>query len=218
MEDNATAHAPETEEIKVTDKRRNIDWDEETTDAPDSAEAGWFTPEAGPSAEYVAEVEERARAAEERAQAAERLLTDVQARFEQARHKMQVEIDETRQRLNRTADEKVQRSKGAFIASMLPVSDTLQLAIQAAERDSSLDALLNGVRGTAQNFLNALLAAGVEPLVAIGQPFNPELHEAIDIIEVAPEHDGLVTAEYQRGYKMGERLLRPARVQVGRAT
>jgi molecular chaperone GrpE len=196
------AEPAEAEEIKVTDKRRiNIDgdWD---------AEAPPEEPNLKPS--YVEELEERARAAE-------RTVADVQARFEQERHKMQVEIDQIRQRLNRAADERVQRVKGEFIASLLPVADNLRLAIDAAEKGSSFESLLVGVKGTASNFESALLAAGVEPVVAVGQPFDPELHEAVDIAPVEPEQDGLVTAEYQRGYKLGERLLRPARVQVGRA-
>ncbi|MDQ1525194.1 MAG: molecular chaperone GrpE, partial [Pyrinomonadaceae bacterium] len=51
---------------------------------------------------------------------------------------------------------------------------------------------------------------------AIGEQFDPELHEAVDVVEVEPERDGVVTAEYSRGYRMGGQLLRPARVQVGR--
>jgi molecular chaperone GrpE (heat shock protein) len=73
------------------------------------------------------------------------------------------------------------------------------------------------VRGTLSNFESALAAAGVEPVEAVGAQFDPELHEAVDTVAVEPERDGVVTAEYSRGYKMNDRLLRPARVQVGRA-
>src|SRR5918997_409727 len=52
---------------------------------------------------------------------------------------------------------------------------------------------------------------------SVGQQFNPELHEGVDTTEVEPERDGTVTAEYSRGYRVGSQLLRPARVQVGRA-
>jgi molecular chaperone GrpE (heat shock protein) len=58
---------------------------------------------------------------------------------------------------------------------------------------------------------------GVEPIAAVGAQFDPEMHEAVDTIPVEPEREGVVTAEYSRGYKMNDRLLRPARVQVGRA-
>ncbi len=208
---NANAPEREAEEFKVTDKRRiNIEMLDAEDYAPELAEADG-------DLKYIAELEAKLRDAEARNLALERTVADVQSRYEQARHKMQVEIDEIRTRLNRTAEERVQRSKGDVVAGMLPVVDTLRLAIEAAEKGGSLEALLNGVHGTEKNFLNALMAAGVEPLIAVGQPFNPELHEAIDLVQVAEEQDGIVTAEYQRGYKMGERLLRPARVQVGRA-
>jgi molecular chaperone GrpE len=52
----------------------------------------------------------------------------------------------------------------------------------------------------------------------MGEPFDPELHEAVDTEEADPEMDGIVLGEYSRGYRMGDRLLRPARVKVGRAS
>lgn len=190
------------EEIRVTDRRRiNVDG-EAQEGASDEA------PNLKPR--YVEELEARTRAAEQK-------MSDVQSRFEQLRAQMQRETDETRQRLNRAADERARREKADFINALLPVADNLQRAILAAESGGSLDSLLDGVRGTLNNFESTLLASGVEPLQAVGQPFDPEQHEAVDTIEVEPERDGLVTAEYSRGYKIGDRLLRPARVQVGRA-
>jgi molecular chaperone GrpE len=128
---------------------------------------------------------------EARTRAAEQKAADVQARFEQVRSQLQRETDEVRRRLNRNADERIAREKANFIASLLPVIDNLRRAIEAAE--------------------------SVESVAAIGEQFDPERHEAVDTVEVEPEQDGLVTAEYSRGYRMGDQLLRPARVQVGRA-
>ncbi|HEY0323222.1 MAG TPA: nucleotide exchange factor GrpE [Pyrinomonadaceae bacterium] len=193
------------EEIRVTDRRR-INMDGETN--VDAAGAADEAPSLKPR--YVEELEARTRAAEQK-------VADVQGRFEQLRAQLQRETDETRQRLNRAADERARLEKANFISTLLPVPDNLQRAIAAAERGGSLDSLLDGVRGTLNNFENALLASGVEPLKAVGQPFDPEQHEAVDTTEVEPERDGLVTAEYSRGYRMGDRLLRPARVQVGRS-
>lgn len=191
-------------DIPVTDRRR-VRLEGEPAGGPMDDETG-----AGSKPAYVEQLEERARAAEQK-------LVEVQARFEQLRAQLQRETDETRQRLNRSADERAQREKADFILRLLPVVDNLYRAIDAAEHGKSFEAVLDGVRGTASSFENALVAAGVEPLISVGQPFNPELHEAVDTLEVEPERDGLVTAEYSRGYKIGERLLRPARVQVGRA-
>jgi molecular chaperone GrpE len=72
------------------------------------------------------------------------------------------------------------------------------------------------VIGTARSFEQALLSVGVETVPSIGATFDPEVHEAIDMAEVDSDKDGRVTAEYSRGYKFGNQLLRPAKVQVGR--
>jgi molecular chaperone GrpE len=159
---------------------------------------------------YVEELEARTHAAEQ-------VAKDVQARFEQVRAELKRETDEVRQRLTRTADERVTREKAAFVSALLPVMENLQRAMEAAEGGGSLEALLNGLTGTISGFESALASGGIEIITAIGTPFDPELHEAVDTVEVEPERDGLVTAEYSRGYRMGGQLLRPARVQVGRA-
>nr|MDQ3804363.1 nucleotide exchange factor GrpE [Acidobacteriota bacterium] len=101
--------------------------------------------------------------------------------------------------------------------SLLPVIDNLQRAVEAAEAGGSKESLLDGLRGTISGFENALAQAGAEAIEAAGQPFDPELHEAVDTTEVEPEREGQVTAQYSRGYRLGNQLLRPARVQVGRA-
>ena len=94
--------------------------------------------------------------------------------------------------------------------------DNLNLAIAASEKDSSFEHLLDGVKGTARSFEQALMSVGVEPVQSIGADFNPELHEAVDMVETDAENDGKIIGEFSRGYKFGERLLRPARVQVGK--
>jgi molecular chaperone GrpE len=206
----SASEASPAEEIRVTDRRRiKLEGQgDEATEGLGGEDASGEARKQKPT--FVEQLESRAEAAEKK-------LVEVQARFEQLRSELRRETDETRQRLNRAADERARREKADFIAALLPVADNLQRAIETAAGGESLEALLEGVRGTANGFERALAAAGVEPVPAIGQPFNPELHEAVDTIEVEPERDGHVTAEYSRGYKLGDRLIRPARVQVGRA-
>jgi len=194
----------EQNEIRVTDRRR-IYLDQ---DGSESVNAEVETPNLKPS--YVEELEARTKAAEKQVQ-------EVQARFDQLRQQLQRETDETRQRLNRSADERAAASKARFIESLLPVMEDLERAIEAATREGSSESILQGVRSTASRFQNALTSAGVEPIASVGEPFNPELHEAVDTEETDPEMDGIVLEEYGRGFRMGDRLLRPARVKVGRA-
>ena len=195
----------EDPEIRVTDRRRIQLDDNAETDNSARVEA----PSLKPS--FVEELEARTKAAEQKVQ-------EVQSRFEQLRRQLQNETDETRQRLNRAADERAQREKANFIAGLLPVLDNLQRATEAADTGSSPEVIAEGIRQTASSFENALAAAGVEPIDAVGQLFDPELHDAVETVEVEPEDEGKVIADYAHGYKIGDRLLRPARVKVGRNT
>jgi molecular chaperone GrpE len=199
------ADARAAEGVRVTDRRRvSLDDSEEGVVAGEATDAASLKPK------YVEELEARTRAAEQAAK-------DVQARFEQVRAELRRETDEIRQRLTRTAGERAAREKAAFVGALLPVMENLRRAMEAAESSGALDALLDGLRGTLSGFESALASAGIEVIAATGEQFDPELHEAVDVTEVEPERDGVVTAEYGRGYRMGGQLLRPARVQVGRA-
>ena len=207
-EARASEPVPANDEIRVTDRRR-FSPDRETSEAEAVGEgAANDAPRLKPT--YVEQLEARTLEAEQK-------VADVQARFEQLRSQLQRETDETRARLNRAADERARSEKAEFLAALLPVGDNLGRAIEAAEQGGGLESLLNGVRGTLANFESAIAALGVEPIASVGAQFDPELHEAVDTVAVESERDGTVTAEYSRGYKMGDRLLRPARVQVGRA-
>ena len=191
-------------ELRVTDRRR-VYLDDEGTDRVNAeAEQPSLKPK------YVEELEARTQAAEKQVQ-------EVQSRFDQLRQQLQRETDETRQRLNRSADERAAGEKAKFIALLLPVLDDLNRAIESATDSTSREVLLEGIRSIAASFQAALTSAGVEPIESVGEEFNPELHEAVDTEETDGEMDGRVIGEYSRGFRMGDRLLRPARVKVGRS-
>jgi len=197
------ADAEEQPQVRVTDRRR-ISLDDEGEQTNTEVEQPSLKPK------YVEELEARTKAAE-------RQVLEVQSRFDQLRQQLQRETDETRQRLNRAADERAAADKARFIASLLPVVDDLYRAIQAGEEGAGPDSLLEGIKRTANSFESSLANANVESVSAVGEAFNPELHEAVDTVEVDPEMDGRVIEEYSRGFRIGDRLLRPARVKVGRA-
>lgn len=192
----------EENELRVTDRRR-VYLDDDREQPKTETEQ----PSLKPS--YVEELETRTKAAE-------RQVQEVQARFDQLRQQLQRETDETRQRLNRSADERAASAKAKFIASLLPALDNLNRA--SASADAPREAILEGIRSIATTFEAALTNAGVEPIQSVGEDFNPELHEAVDTGKTSSEMDGKVIEEYSRGFRMGDRLLRPARVKVGRAS
>ncbi len=192
------------DELRVTDKRRIYLDPEGSEHVKEEVER----PNLKPS--YVEELEART-------QAAERQVQDVQARFDQLRQQLQRETDETRQRLNRSANERAATEKANFIAMFLPALDDLNRAIEAVSNNAPRDAVLEGLRRISTSVQNALSSAGVEPIESIGETFDPELHEAVDTGDAEADMDGKVISEYSRGFRMGDRLLRPARVKVGRA-
>jgi molecular chaperone GrpE (heat shock protein) len=122
-----------------------------------------------------------------------------------------------RTRMQKSLEDRARQAQYNFLTTLLPVVDNLNRAITASEQDPSLDHLRDGVIGTARSFEQALMSVGVETVPGVGAKFDPELHEAVDMKPVDPDEDGIITAEYSRGYRLGDRLLRPARVQVGKA-
>lgn len=196
-------------EIPVTDKRRFNEQGERVREDEKPKEPIKSAREIQLEAQLKAETERR--------EAAEAKLVGVQAKFEEAKAGLERETTDMRTRLMKTLEDRAKQGQFDFLTTLLPVLDNLNRAIDASEQDPSLDHLRDGVKGTARSFEQALMSVGVEPVPAVGAAFDPELHEAIDMTEVDAEMDGKVTAEYSRGYKLGDRLLRPARVQVGKA-
>ena len=195
-----------TEEIPFTNKRRFDGEGEKVKDDNTTAKS----PE-------VTKLENELKDERVRRESAEAKLVGVQQKFDELKTQMERETQEMRQRLMKTLEDRAKQGQFNFLITLLPVLDNLNLAINASETDASFEHLLEGVKGTARSFEQALLSVGVEPVQATGADFNPELHEAVDMVEADAEGDGKITAEYSRGYKFGDKLLRPARVQVGKA-
>jgi molecular chaperone GrpE len=197
--------------IPVNDKRR---FTEEGIRDDVQEEKAPNTPQKSPR---EIELEAKLKIETERREAAEAKLVGVQAKFDEAKSNLEKETADMRARLMKTLEDRSKQGQFNFLITLLPVLDNLNLAITASEQDPSVDHLRDGVKGTARSFEQALMSVGVETIPSIGTKFDPEVHEAIDMAEVDAQDDGVVTAEYSRGYKFGDRLLRPARVQVGKA-
>ena len=199
------------EDVKIpfNDKRRfNADGERIADDPPVGKDPSKSAAEVALEAKLQAETERR--------EAAESKLIGVQAKFEEAKATLEKETADMRARLLKTLEDRSKQAQFNFLTTLLPVLDNLNLAVSASETDSSVENLRNGVVGTARSFEQALMSVGVEAVPSVGMTFDPELHEAIDMAEVDADQDGKVTAEYSRGYKFGNQLLRPAKVQVGR--
>jgi molecular chaperone GrpE len=119
-------------------------------------------------------------------------------------------------RLQRNAEVRLETAKAEILNPLLDIVDNLARAITSAQSGADKATLLTGVQATHTLLLRQLEAEGVKALLAENEVFDPKLHEAVDTIEVEPAREGCVIKVYKSGYKLGERLLRPAMVCVGR--
>lgn len=130
--------------------------------------------------------------------------------------RMRAEFDNYRKRMAREAERVRQLAAEALIRDLLPVVDHLELAMK--HRDGGPDALAEGVGMVLRQFHEVLVRHGVEPITAAGEPFNPEVHEAITQRESDEVPAQAVIEEFQKGYKLGQLVLRPAKVVVSLGT
>lgn len=124
------------------------------------------------------------------------------------------------QNYRRRQHEEMERQRGLLLESvmteLLPILDNFERALQAAEATRELEPLIEGVRMTERQIKAVLARYDIHPIVALGQPFDPNLHEAIQRVETVDHEDGIVIDEVERGYRLGERVLRPSRVIVAK--
>lgn len=126
-------------------------------------------------------------------------------------------LEATEARLERNARREAEETRGKLVEQLLPVLDNLDRTIRAAQSGRSDPALLEGVRMVRQQLEGVLRGYGVERIEALGHRFDPAVHEAIGMIAVDdPQRHGAVVHQAEPGYRMAGRLLRPARVSVGK--
>jgi molecular chaperone GrpE len=144
------------------------------------------------------------------------------ARAEAERHWQQflhtaADLENYKKQAARQREDAVQRTRAALLGLVLEVVDTLERALgHGATADPA--AVLEGIRIAHRQIVERLQAAGVRPIEARGKPFDPRLHEAVDVasaeaLGLAPD---TVVDEVQRGYLLNGDVLRPARVRVAR--
>ncbi|HEY0189810.1 MAG TPA: nucleotide exchange factor GrpE [Kofleriaceae bacterium] len=126
-------------------------------------------------------------------------------------------LEATEARLTRNAAREVEDAKAKLVQDMLPVLDNLDRTLRAAQDHRADPAMLEGVRMVRAQLEAVLRGYGVERVEALGQRFDPTLHEAIGVTQVGePSRHGVVVQQAEPGYRFGGRLLRPAKVSVGK--
>jgi len=132
--------------------------------------------------------------------------------------RLQAEMENTRRRAERDVEHAHKFGLEKFALELLPVKDSLELGLQAAESDdANVEKLREGTALTLKMFATALEKFGIQEVDPLGEPFNPELHQAMTMQESREQPPNTVTAVMQKGYLLNDRLLRPAMVMVAKA-
>ena len=129
--------------------------------------------------------------------------------------RLAAEFDNFRKRTGKERMQQAARAQAELVKPLLEPLDDLARVIEFDDSGKALDAVIEGVSLVQKKLMRALAENGLEPIQAVGRPFDPELHEALTTTPTEdPEEDGLVSEELTRGYLFKGSLLRPALVQV----
>ena len=128
------------------------------------------------------------------------------------------ESENARKRIRQQSEESVRIQRESILRDLLPIIDNLERALAAAREGTDPKTILDGVQMTVRALLDFLRAQGVTPVASVGQAFDPARHEAVDHVASDVHPPNTVVDEFHRGYQIGERILRPARVSVAKET
>lgn len=199
-----------------------------TPDSPDATGQNDQQPEAAPTNEVVGDVvaegevissdETETPAAAAATSELEQRLAEAEKQAADYRDQWLRSVADFKNYKRRTDTERAELIKNAsadMVLKLLPVMDDFERAIENIPPDVAETAWWGGTQLISQKLRTILESAGVAPISAVGQDFDPNYHDAV-LYEEAPGQEGKVVAELQKGYTMHERVLRPATVKVGK--
>ncbi len=141
------------------------------------------------------------------------------ARAESLRHldslmRAQAELANARKRFEKQRAQTYANANAELAAKLLPIIDDFERALDSVPETVSEDGWFSGIELVYRKFINILDGMGVKPIEAVGRPFDPNFHEALGVEDTDAFESGAVTREMQRGYQLGDRVVRPALVYV----
>jgi molecular chaperone GrpE len=150
----------------------------------------------------------------------ERLREQLKAKEEEAKNnydrflRQSADLDNFKKRASRDREDAIRFANEALVKELLPVVDNLERAVAHAKGGGYGESLVEGVEMILKGLFDALGKHGVVQISAVGQPFSPQLHEAMAQVESPGHEPNTVLAEHQKGYLLKDRLLRPSLVTV----
>jgi molecular chaperone GrpE len=129
--------------------------------------------------------------------------------------RLYAEFENYKKRVNKDKDELIKYANERLIYQILPVIDNLEMALKHSNDDTS-SGLIQGVENTLREFLRTLEKFGLIPIEALNKPFDPSLHEAMNVITREDIEENMVVEEFRKGYIFKEKVLRPSLVSVSK--
>jgi len=145
-------------------------------------------------------------------------IAELEAALEESRDQLlrgQAELENLRRRAQRDVENAHKFGLERFVSEMLPVLDSMELALQAAGQESAtVDSIKEGTELTLKMLVSALEKFDVAAIAPENEPFDPELHQAMSMQSIEGVESGTVVQVFQKGYSLSGRLVRPAMVVV----
>lgn len=150
-----------------------------------------------------------------RAKANEARLRKVSSAYKQLQGEMQAQ----RERHARQRDQDQRVMKAQVVKDLFEPLQNLRRSVEAMEAAGVESDVLSGIQMVGRNFMEAFERMGLERVAGVGTPFNPAVHEALSVLPVAiPAADGRIIEVFAEGYRVGETLIQPAKVIIGKYT
>jgi molecular chaperone GrpE len=147
-------------------------------------------------------------------------LEDAISKLQESENKvlrLAADFDNTKKRLERERETSLKYAEENILKDLLPGIDNIERAMEQGRETNSIESLLEGVELTKNGLVAMLEKYGVTAIESVGQPFDPNIHEALATEETDAMEPNMVLREFQKGYMYKDRLLRPAKVIVSKA-
>lgn len=147
----------------------------------------------------------------------EKALAEERAKYEEMKDRFlrsQADFDNYRKRMQKEREEMAKYASRTLLEKLLPAIDNLERAIDSSKQSESFEMLAQGVEMVYRQIMDALREEGAVPLETVGKPFDPHFHQAVMQEESDQYESGIVIEEFQKGYMLKDKLIRPAMVKV----
>ncbi|SET66597.1 nucleotide exchange factor GrpE [Paenibacillus sp. NFR01] len=184
------------------------DLQDETMNDNQAAEEAEAAEDTGAAAEEINVGEASAESGETKR------LQELADEFQARALRVQADFDNFRRRTQKEKEDLAQYATSKLVGELLPVMDNFERALLTAPATPELEPFTKGVNMIFRQLEGVLKSEGLTAMETVGQPFNPEFHQAIMQVESDEHEEGIVTEEVQKGYLLKDKVLRPAMVKV----